>query len=167
MEESWQSSTKKGQVTFHGLPYNDTYFAALLEKLKAVIIEKRPEMARKRMLFHHDNASSYTSHIVREKSDKLQFQIVPLPPYSPDLAPTSNYSRSSSYSLLQTNLSRAKKLFCCNGPAFWQPRTDHYKTDIMAIQHRLLLFHSEKLRRNIARILGVSRWLVPKSIARF
>lgn len=34
----------------------DQYYAALLEKFKAVIKENRPRVANKKVLFHHDNA---------------------------------------------------------------------------------------------------------------
>ena len=38
-----------------------------------------------------DNAHVHTSHITQEQIDKVGFQLVPHPPYSPDLAP-SDYS---------------------------------------------------------------------------
>lgn len=64
------------------------YYATLLVKLKAAIQEKRPGMAKKKILFHHDNAPAHSSRIAQEKLTELKFEIVPHPPYSPDLAPS-------------------------------------------------------------------------------
>ena len=40
------------------------------------------------MLFHHDNAPAYTSAIATAKLFYLRYEILPHPPYSPDLAPS-------------------------------------------------------------------------------
>lgn len=64
------------------------YYASLLEKLKAAIAEKRPGMAKKKVLFHHDNAPSHSSRVSQQKLTELRFQMLPHPPYSPDLAPS-------------------------------------------------------------------------------
>ena len=40
------------------------------------------------MLFHHDNARSHTSAIATAKLFDLRYEILPHPPYSPDLAPS-------------------------------------------------------------------------------
>ena len=37
------------------------------------------------MLFHHDNAPAYTSTIATDKLFDLRYEILPHPPYSPDL----------------------------------------------------------------------------------
>ena len=38
------------------------------------------------MLFHHDNALAYTSDIATAKLFDLRYEILPHPPYCPDLA---------------------------------------------------------------------------------
>ena len=40
------------------------------------------------MLFHHDNAPAHTSAIATAKLFALCYEILPHPPYSPDLAPS-------------------------------------------------------------------------------
>jgi histone-lysine N-methyltransferase SETMAR len=64
------------------------YYAALLVKLKTVIGEKRPGMAKKKVLFHHDNAPVHSGRVASQKLSDLKFQVLPHPPYSPDLAPS-------------------------------------------------------------------------------
>lgn len=71
-----------------GTTINAQYYCTLLEKLKTKIAEKRPQMKRKKFLFHHDNAPCHTAKFTTEKLAKLHFQLVPHPPYSPDLAPS-------------------------------------------------------------------------------
>jgi len=43
----------------------------------------RPHLAKKKVLFHHD-APAYTSALAKAK---LGYELLPHPPYSPDLAP--------------------------------------------------------------------------------
>lgn len=64
------------------------YYATLLDQLKAAIKRKRPGMAKKKVLFHMDNAPAHSSATVQQKLTELKFEIVPHPPYSPDLAPS-------------------------------------------------------------------------------
>ena len=40
------------------------------------------------MFFHHDNASGHTSAIATAKLFDLRYEILPHPPFSPDLAPS-------------------------------------------------------------------------------
>lgn len=39
-------------------------------------------------MFHHDNAPAHTSQVVAAKLHDLRFEVLPHPPYSPDLAPS-------------------------------------------------------------------------------
>ena len=53
------------------------------------IEEKRPELAtRKGVIFHQDNARPHTSLVTRKKLLELGWEVMPHPPYSPDLAPS-------------------------------------------------------------------------------
>lgn len=70
-----------------GKTITGAYYASLLERLKKEVTAKRPGLAKKKILFHHDNAPAHTSMVVMAKMHELHFDLVPHPPYSPDLAP--------------------------------------------------------------------------------
>ncbi|KAM8702599.1 hypothetical protein ACLKA7_001935 [Drosophila subpalustris] len=67
---------------------NSDYYMALLERLKDEIAKKRPHMAKKKVLFHQDNAPCHKSMKTMAKLNELGFELLPHPPYSPDLAPS-------------------------------------------------------------------------------
>ena len=67
---------------------NSEYYVALLERLKTEIAKKRPHMKKKKVLFHQDNAPCHKSLVTMAKLHELGFELLPHPPYSPDLAPS-------------------------------------------------------------------------------
>lgn len=71
-----------------GKTITGVYYASLLSKLNDEIKIKRPHLKRKKVLFHHDNAPAHSSTVVHEKLDELRYELLPHPPYSPDLAPS-------------------------------------------------------------------------------
>lgn len=74
-----------------GRTITGAYYAALLDQLKEEVERKRPHMKKKKILFHDDNAPAHTSLIAQAKKHELGFEILPHPPYSPDLAPSDYY----------------------------------------------------------------------------
>lgn len=74
-----------------GKTITGAYYAALLDKFYAEIKKKRPHLARKKILFYHDNAPAHSSGIVAAKMHELGYELLPHPPYSPDLAPCDYY----------------------------------------------------------------------------
>ncbi|GFU02053.1 putative DD34D transposase [Trichonephila clavipes] len=67
---------------------NSDYYVALLERLKDEIAEKRPHLKKKKVLLHQDNAQCHKSMKSMAKSHELGFELLPHPPYSPDLVPS-------------------------------------------------------------------------------
>lgn len=63
------------------------YYADLLDRFNAELMKKRPHLAKKKVLFHHDNAPAHSSAIATAKLVELRYELLPHPPYSPDLAP--------------------------------------------------------------------------------
>ena len=58
--------------------------------LNHALIEKRPEWARRhgRVILIHDNASSHTAKSMKDTITALEWEVLPHPPYSSDLAPS-------------------------------------------------------------------------------
>lgn len=67
------------------------YYTALLDRLSAEIKKNRPHLMNKKVLFHHDNAPAHSSVVAQVKLHELGYELLPHPPYSPDLAPCDYY----------------------------------------------------------------------------
>ncbi|KAM8718912.1 hypothetical protein ACLKA7_011591 [Drosophila subpalustris] len=78
-----------------GQTISSDYYMALLERLKYEIAKKRPHMAKKKVLFHQDNAPCHKSMKTMAKLNELGFELLPHPPYSPDLIKKTSTSVSS------------------------------------------------------------------------
>lgn len=83
----------KGVLYYELLPQgatiNSNVYVAQLTKLKREIRQKRPELInRKGVVFHHDNARPHTSLTTRTRLRGYGWEIMPQPPYSPDIAPS-------------------------------------------------------------------------------
>jgi [histone H3]-lysine36 N-dimethyltransferase SETMAR len=71
---------------------NSKVYCHQLDKLNNSFKQKRPELInRKGIVFHQDNARPHTSLVTRQKLLQLRWNILPHPPYSPDLAPSDYY----------------------------------------------------------------------------
>lgn len=71
----------------HGKTITGPYYASLLDRLNDEIKKKRPHLQKKKVLFHRDNAPAHKSLIAMGKINELRYEMLPHPPYSPDLAP--------------------------------------------------------------------------------
>ena len=81
----------KGIVYFKLLSRNQTInsniYCRQLMKLVKEIKEKRPELeTHKDVILHQDNARPHISLVTRKKLLELGWEVMPHPPYSPDLA---------------------------------------------------------------------------------
>jgi histone-lysine N-methyltransferase SETMAR len=96
----------KGIILVDILPYGQTitalYYSALLDKLKVAVQQKRRRNTANGFLhLLHDNARPHTALITVNKLNEMGLNIVPHPPYSPDLAPSDYYLFSSLKSSLR------------------------------------------------------------------
>ena len=71
-----------------GQTINGQYYANLLRKLRGDIKLKRRGMLSKGVRFHQDNAPVHKSAIAMAAAHECRFELLPHPPYSPDLAPS-------------------------------------------------------------------------------
>ena len=72
----------------NGYAINGQYYSDLLKRQRENIKKKRPEMITKGVLFHRDTSPSHSSMVAMATIRDCAFQLVPHPPYSPDLAPS-------------------------------------------------------------------------------
>ncbi len=88
----WNSS---GVLLIDYLPHHTTingqYYAALMDRLRESIKEKRRGKLRKGILLLHDNAPVHTARVAQTAILHCGFQELYHPPYSPDLAPSDYY----------------------------------------------------------------------------
>ncbi|XP_076172565.1 histone-lysine N-methyltransferase SETMAR-like [Ptiloglossa arizonensis] len=82
----WQICSKKDYLEKARI-ITGQYYADLLSQFDIELKRKQPHLAKKKVLFHHDNAPVYLSIITIAKQVKLPYELMPYPPYSPDLAP--------------------------------------------------------------------------------
>ncbi|KAG5311440.1 SETMR methyltransferase, partial [Acromyrmex insinuator] len=61
---------------------NSDYYAALLDYFNNIL-----HLAKKKVLFHQDNARVHTCPAPMTKFNKFRYELLPYPAYSPDLAP--------------------------------------------------------------------------------
>ena len=69
---------------------NAERFGKQLIRLKRAIAEKRPEYATRHeaIIFHHDNLRPHAAIPVKNYLENSGWEVLPHPPYSPDLAPS-------------------------------------------------------------------------------
>jgi len=63
------------------------YYSELLDRFDTDLKQKRPHLAKKKVLFHQDNARVHTCVVAMGKIHKLGYELLLHPAYSPDLAP--------------------------------------------------------------------------------
>lgn len=92
---------QKGVVYYELLKPGETVNAhryhQQLIKLRRALREKRPgyEQRHEKLIFLHDNAPPHKSKMVRNYLETLNWEVLPHPAYSPDLAPSDYYLFSS------------------------------------------------------------------------
>ena len=83
----------EGVIYYEILPQNQTInsnvYCQQLSNLAEKLETLRPELAnRKRVMFQQDNARPHVSLSTRTKLHELGWDLLPHPPYSPDIAPS-------------------------------------------------------------------------------
>ena len=83
----------QGVLYFELLNHKETITAELFsqqsDRLQAALVKKRPVLInRKGALLLHDNARPHVAKITAGRISELNWEVLPHPPYSPDLAPS-------------------------------------------------------------------------------
>lgn len=81
-----------GMVYTHVVPNKQTvnaeyYISVLKQVIRPNIQRKRPTFTKGRWKLHHDNARPHVARLVMDFLAKQKIEVIPHPPYSPDLAP--------------------------------------------------------------------------------
>lgn len=81
-----------GVVLHENIPPGETITAALysdiLDRVAEAMRVNRPHRRPKEVLFLHDNARPHTAKRTKRKLLELGWELLPHPPYSPDMAPS-------------------------------------------------------------------------------
>ena len=75
----WELLPEKATITA-------SRYCAQLQRLAAELAKEGKW--RGKVYFHHDNAKPHVSKITRKKLESLNWELIPHPPYSPDIAPS-------------------------------------------------------------------------------
>lgn len=102
-----------GIIHFELLKSGETVTAELycqqLDRLRNQLFVKRPGLVnRKGVILQHDNARPHAAKLTQEKIRQLDWEVLPHPPYSPDIAPSDfHLFRSMEHSLKNQNFKNA------------------------------------------------------------
>lgn len=92
-----------GVVYYELLPTNTTitasYYCEQLQRVNDELLRKRPKHGKVRFL--HDNARPHVAKLTRDKLKELDWEVLPHPPYSPDLAPSDYHLFRSLHNFLR------------------------------------------------------------------
>lgn len=120
-----------------GKTINSDYYCALLDRLKDEIALKRPHMKKKKILFHQDNAPCHKSLKTMVKFNELGFELLPHPPYSPDLAPSDYWLFSDLKKMLQGKKYQSNEEVIAETEAYFEAKEkSFYKHGIEKLENR-------------------------------
>lgn len=120
-----------------GRTINSDYYIALLERLKEEIAEKRPHMKKKKVLFHQDNAPCHKSMKTMAKFNELGFELLPHPPYSPDLAPSDFFLFSDLKRMLAGKKFKSNEEVITETEAYFKAKDkSYYQAGIEKLENR-------------------------------
>ena len=74
-----------------GRTINGAYYAAELRRLRQEVARKRRGTLTRGVLLLQDNAPAHTSQVAITAATEYGFEVLPHPPYSPDMAPFDFY----------------------------------------------------------------------------
>lgn len=64
-------------------------YSAQLERVQSALLQKQPSLVNRwGVILQHDNARPHIARATRETIQRLNWEVLPHPPYSPDLAPS-------------------------------------------------------------------------------
>ena len=120
-----------------GKSINSDYYIDLLVRLKEEIAAKRPHMKKKKILFHQDNAPCHKFMKTMVKFNELGFDLLPHPPYSPDLAPSDYWLFADLKKMLQGKKFGSNEEVIAETEAYFEAKDkSFYKHGIEKLERR-------------------------------
>ena len=132
----------KGILYFELLSSGDTInsykYYTQLEKLREALAEKRPGLVnRNYVIFHHDNARPYVAKSVTKELSEFNWEILPHPPYFPDIAPYDYHLfRALQHFLVGNKFENIDILKNSLEKYFKEKQENFYRDGIMALQEK-------------------------------
>lgn len=122
----------------HGRTITGAYYADQIRDLKECLKQKRRGKLRHGILLHQDNAPSHTSAVAMAAIHACGFQLLPHPPYSPDLAPSDYYLFPKLKDALRGNrYSSESEVIDAVNDWLGDQSQEFFQAGIKALQHRL------------------------------
>lgn len=108
---------QQGVLYYELLKPNETVTADVyrrqLNKLNDVMLQKRPAIAsnKRKVILLHDNARPHVARVVKDTLLQLEWEVLPHPAYSPDIAPSDYHLfRSMQHGLVGTRFRNAEEV---------------------------------------------------------
>jgi len=113
------------------------YYCNLLTRLDKKILEKRPGLQKKKIIFHQDNAPAHKSILAMGKLRDLHYELLEHPPYSPHLTPSDFYlfPKLKLFLTGQHFSSNQEAISAVEG-CFADLTKNHYRDGIMVLEYR-------------------------------
>jgi histone-lysine N-methyltransferase SETMAR len=129
----------QGVVMLELLPDNMTinaaYYCDQLQRLSAELDRKRPRHGIVRLL--HDNARPHTAKVTCQKLLELGWEVLPHPPYSPDLAPSDYHLFRALQNFLKEKMYKGRDQLKCDLDNFFDSqRAGFYRDCIHKLPQR-------------------------------
>lgn len=107
-------------------------YCAQLDRLKTELTRKRSVLVNnRRRILQHDNARPHAAKITQEKIKEINLELLPHPPYSPDIAPSDYHLfRSLEHSLRNKNFTSLTQVRNHLDAFFISKEPDFYKRGI-------------------------------------
>jgi len=102
----------------------DRYRLQLI-RLSRALREKRPEYDQRhdKVILLHDNARPHVAKVVKKYLETLKWDVLPHPPYSPDIAPSDYWLFRRMQQITSSLLSQKSKIGSKIGSS---PKTSHF-----------------------------------------
>ena len=131
----WNNTLWASQARWN---YKCTSLPLTIRQSKCKIIRKTYGLInRKGVILHHDNARPHAAKVTQEKIRELNWELLPHPPYSPDIAPSDYYLfRSLEHSIKNKTFQNVNEVEIHLHEYFSSKPASFYKRGIEALPER-------------------------------